>query len=247
MRRTLLVPSLSPEGRGGGRYRRRGLQHRAMLTPSSTRASRSTRTTRGASGGLHHHHSRRPHTTMEAGLSPPTGQAGGNTPGTHTAGGIAFGRGVSRTPPLIQQRKFTRKMKHRNFGFGFPVGAKSLTRGGDTGGDARRVAGWGGGGGGGGGVASRGLASSHGWHFGLDADPRSKKPLSLPQLGQHGGSGAMAGGGKWMTRMTARDEAKRHALSMAMMRMEGAVDDTRPVSQSSQWMFFNNTRLMPNT
>ena len=51
MRRTLLVPSLSPEGRGGGRYRRRGLQLRAMLTPSSTRASRSTRTTRGASGG----------------------------------------------------------------------------------------------------------------------------------------------------------------------------------------------------
>ena len=50
-----------------------------------------------------------------------------------------------------------------------------------------------------------------------------------------------------MTRMTARDEAKRHALSMAMMRMEGAVDDTRPVSQSSQWMVFNNTRLMPNT
>ena len=88
----------------------------------------------GFRGGVHHHHSRRPHTTMEAGLSPPTGQAGGNTPGTHTAGGIAFGRGVSRTPPLIQQRKFTRKMKHRNFGFGFPVGAKSLiTRGGDTG------------------------------------------------------------------------------------------------------------------
>ena len=96
-------------------------------------------------------------------------------------------------------------------------------------------------------MACRGLASTHGWHFGLDADPRSKKPLSLPQLGQHGGSGAMAGGGKWMTRMTARDEAKRHALSMAMMRMEGAVDDTRPVSQSSQWMVFNNTRLMPNT
>ena len=45
MRQTLLVPSLSPEGRGGGRYRRRGLQLRAMLTPSSTRASRTTSTT----------------------------------------------------------------------------------------------------------------------------------------------------------------------------------------------------------
>merc|ERR1719231_257379 len=73
------------------------------------------------------------------------------------------------------------------------------------------------------------------WAFGLreasPAPPPSRSPLSS----------------QWVTRTTRRDEVRRRAAQLRLKRLDDsvAIDNTRPDSQSSQWMVFNNTRLLP--